>query len=176
MLNIIGALDKPSSGKVILNNIDIFTLHDKEISILRNLMIGFIFQSYNLINRTTVLKNVEISGLISGMDIKERKEKAIYLLDLLGLSKLAYSKITKLSGGQQQRVAIARALMNDPELILADEPTGNLDTKNGNEVFQLLQILAKKFKTTIIMVTHNLELAKNTDRIISIKDGKIQSN
>ena len=110
------------------------------------------------------------------MDIKERKEKAIYLLDLLGLSKLAYSKITKLSGGQQQRVAIARALMNDPELILADEPTGNLDTKNGNEVFQLLQILSKKFKTTIIMVTHNLELAKNTDRIISIKDGKIQSN
>ena len=174
LLNILGALDKPTSGKIFINNIDLFTANESELAYLRNNLIGFIFQSFNLIYRTTVIKNVEISGLLNGMKESERKRRALILLDLLGIKEKAYLKTSSLSGGQQQRVAIARALFNNPFIILADEPTGNLDTKTGNEVFYLLKKLSSRLQRTIIMVTHNDELARKTDRMIFIKDGMIK--
>lgn len=174
LLNIIGALDRPTVGKVFINDIDIFLLNDYEIALLRNNLIGFIFQSYNLINRTTVLKNVEIPGILAGMKKNERIDHALRLLDILGIKDKAKSSPSNLSGGQQQRVAIARAIMNNPAVILADEPTGNLDTKTGQDVFNLLKMLSNKFRRTIIMVTHNPDLSKATDRVIHLKDGIIE--
>ena len=174
LLNIIGALDRPSFGKLFVNNIDVFSLSDTQIARIRNSLIGFIFQSYNLINRSTVLKNIEIPGIIAGMNGKERHFRALKLLEMLGIKDKANQKPVSLSGGQQQRVAIARSLINNPAIILADEPTGNLDTKTGKEVFGLLKLLSSKYRRTIIMVTHNHELAKETDRIIHIKDGVIE--
>ncbi|MEW5840428.1 ABC transporter ATP-binding protein [Nitrososphaera sp.] len=174
LLNIIGALDKPTSGKVYINGIDVFALGDSEIATMRNHLIGFIFQSYNLINRTTVVKNVALPGIISEMSGEERNRRALKLLQVLGIGDKADFKPTSLSGGQQQRVAIARSLMNDPAIILADEPTGNLDTKTGNEVFGLLKMLSNKFRRTIVMVTHNPELAEATDRAIYIRDGMVE--
>jgi len=174
LLNMIGALDRPTSGKVFINGIDIFSLNDSQIATIRNNTLGFIFQSYNLINRTTILKNVEFPGITGGMSDNDRKRRALKLLSFLGIKDKAKYKPSNLSGGQQQRVAIARALMNDPKIILADEPTGNLDTKTGQDVFNLLAVLSRKFKRTIIMVTHNPELAAATDRAIHIRDGKIE--
>ncbi len=174
LLNIIGALDKPTSGKVYINDIDIFVLADSEIATMRNHLIGFIFQSYNLINRTTVLKNVELPGILGGMGGDERERRAQKLLEVLGIGDKAGFKPVNLSGGQQQRVAIARSLMNDPAIILADEPTGNLDTKTGSDVFALLKMLSTKFRRTVVMVTHNPELAESTDRAIYIRDGVVE--
>jgi putative ABC transport system ATP-binding protein len=141
---------------------------------MRNSLIGFIFQSFNLINRTSVQKNVEIPAIISGMNSEERHRRSLKLLRILGIEDKAWLKPVNLSGGQQQRVAIARALMNNPAIILADEPTGNLDSKTGEEVFDLLRMLANKFKRTIVFVTHNPELASRTDRTIFIRDGAIE--
>ena len=174
LMNMLGALDRPTSGKVFINGIDIFTLTDSKLSTLRNNTIGFIFQSYNLINRTTVLKNVEFPGITGGMSDNDRKRRAERILGFLGIRDKAKFKPTNLSGGQQQRVAIARALMNNPKIILADEPTGNLDTKTGEDVFGLLTMLSNKFSRTIIMVTHNPDLAARTDRAIHIRDGTIE--
>ncbi|MGA7899347.1 MAG: ABC transporter ATP-binding protein [Nitrososphaeraceae archaeon] len=174
LMNMLGALDRPTSGKVFINGIDIFTLNDSQLSTLRNNTIGFIFQSYNLIDRTTVLKNVEFPGITGGMSDRDRRRRAEKLLGFLGIRDKAKFKPTNLSGGQQQRVAIARALMNNPKIILADEPTGNLDTKTGEDVFGLLSMLSNKFSRTIIMVTHNPELAARTDRAIHIRDGAIE--
>ncbi len=174
LLNMIGALDRPTSGKVFLDGIDIFSLNDSQIATVRNNTLGFIFQSYNLINRTTILKNVEFPGITGGMSDDDRRRRALKLLNFLGIKDKARYKPTNLSGGQQQRVAIARALMNDPKIILADEPTGNLDTKTGQDVFNLLRMLSREFKRTIIMVTHNPELAAATDRAIHIRDGSIE--
>ena len=174
LLNIIGALDRPTSGKVYIDGIDIFSLRDGDIAAMRNKLIGFIFQSFNLINRSTVQKNVELPAIISDMSKQERKRRALLLLESLGVADKARFKTSSLSGGQQQRVAIARALINNPTMVLADEPTGNLDTKTGNEVFDLLRILSNKFRRNVIFVTHNQELAKKTDRIIYIKDGVIE--
>jgi putative ABC transport system ATP-binding protein len=174
LLNIIGALDRPTSGKVYIDGIDIFSLRDGDIAAMRNKLIGFIFQSFNLINRSTVQKNVELPAIISDMRKQERKRRALLLLESLGVADKARLKTSNLSGGQQQRVAIARALINNPTMVLADEPTGNLDTKTGNEVFDLLRILSNKFRRNVIFVTHNQELAKKTDRIIYIKDGVIE--
>lgn len=174
LLNMLGALDRPSSGRVYINGINIFSLNDSQIATMRNNTIGFIFQAYNLINRTTILKNVEFPGITGGMNDSDRRRRALKLLDFLGIKDKAKYKPSNLSGGQQQRVAIARALMNDPKLILADEPTGNLDTKTGEDVFNLLMLLSHKFKRTIIMVTHNPELAALSDRAIHIRDGSIE--
>lgn len=174
LLNMIGALDRPTSGRVIINDVDVFSLSDSELATMRNHLIGFIFQSYNLINRTTVLKNVELPAILSDMEGGKMEQRAMKILDVLGISDKANYKPTNLSGGQQQRVAIARALMNDPAIILADEPTGNLDTKTGQEVFDLLKMLSSKFRRTIIMVTHNPELAEATDRAIFIRDGIVE--
>jgi putative ABC transport system ATP-binding protein len=174
LLNMIGTLDKPSFGKVLINGIDIFSLGDNEIARMRNNLIGFIFQSFNLINRATVQKNVEFPAIIASMSGKERKYRSLKILEVLGIKDKAKFKPPDLSGGEQQRVAIARALMNNPTIILADEPTGNLDTKTGNEVFDLLKALSNKFRRTIIMITHNPELAEKTDRSIYIKDGRIE--
>jgi putative ABC transport system ATP-binding protein len=174
LLNILGALDRPTIGKVYLKGLDIFSLNDYEIALLRNNLIGFIFQSYNLINRTSVLKNVEIPGILAGTKKKERILRALKLLDILGIKDKAKSTPSNLSGGEQQRVAIARSVMNNPAVILADEPTGNLDTKTGQDVFNLLKMLSNKFRRTIIMVTHNPDLSKATDRVIHLKDGIIE--
>lgn len=174
LLNMIGALDRPTSGRVFIGGVDIFSLSNSEIATIRNRMIGFVFQSYNLINRTTVQRNVELPGIIRGMSRSNRVRRAKRLLELLGIGDKASFKPSNLSGGQQQRVAIARALMNNPTIILADEPTGNLDTKTGNEVFNFLRILSQKYKRTIVMVTHNPVLAEETDRAIYIKDGTVE--
>ncbi len=174
LLNMLGALDRPSSGKVFINGINIFSLNDSQIATVRNNTIGFIFQSYNLINRTTIMKNVEFPGITGSMRDNDRKRRALKLLKFLGINDKAKYKPSNLSGGQQQRVAIARALMNDPKIILADEPTGNLDTRTGQDVFNLLTLLSHKFRKTIIMVTHNPELAAATDRAIHIRDGSIE--
>ena len=174
LLNMLGALERPSSGQVFINGIDIFSMNDTQAAMIRNKSIGFIFQSYNLINRTNVLKNVEFPAIIGGMNKSERRMRATKLLNFLGLKSKLKSKPSNLSGGEQQRVAIARSLMNNPAIILADEPTGNLDTKTGADVFGLLKLLSNKFRRTIVMVTHNHELAANTERSIHIKDGRIE--
>ena len=174
LLNMIGALDRPTSGRVFIGGVDIFSLSNSEIATMRNRMIGFIFQSYNLINRTTVQRNVELPAIIRGVNSSIRVRRAKKLLDMLRIGEKANFKPSNLSGGQQQRVAIARALMNNPTIILADEPTCNLDTKTGKEVFNFLRILSQKYKRTIIMVTHNPALAEATDRAIFIRDGTIE--
>jgi putative ABC transport system ATP-binding protein len=174
LLNIIGALDKPTSGEVIINGFNIVSLNESEIAQMRNNLIGYIFQSFNLINRTSVQKNIEIPAIIMGMNRNVRRYRSQRLLDLLGIKDKGEYQPMNLSGGQQQRVAIARALINNPTIILADEPTGNLDTKTGKEVFDLLKMLTRKYKKTIVMVTHNQELALETDKTIFIRDGKIE--
>jgi len=173
LLNLLGTLDRPTSGKIIIDGIDTTKMSNNELAVLRNEKIGFIFQSYNLISRTTVLKNIEMPAIAKGVNSIVRKKKAIELLELMDIIKTSKRKPTELSGGQQQRVAIARALINDPAIILADEPTGNLDSKTGEEIFQLLKSLAKERINTIILVTHNLDLAKSTDKIIKLSDGKL---
>ena len=174
LLNILGTLDRPSEGDIFIEGVDVFSLNDHDLAYLRNNTIGFIFQSYNLINRASVLKNIEIPCIISGVSKNERLERASEIMGLLGIEDKGSFKPFNLSGGQQQRVAIARALMNNPSIILADEPTGNLDTKTGSEVFNLLKMLSNKYARTIVLVTHNPELAEKTDRIIHLKDGEIE--
>jgi len=174
LLNIIGALDRPTSGKVYINGYDIFLLSDSDIATMRNRLIGFIFQSYNLVNRTTVQTNVKLPSIIAGMSPTEANFRAMKILEALGIADKAKQKPANLSGGQQQRVAIARCLINNPAIILADEPTGNLDTKTGEDIFHMLKELSAKFHRTIIMVTHNPELAESTDRTVLIKDGSIE--
>jgi putative ABC transport system ATP-binding protein len=174
LLNLLGALDRPTKGRVFIDGIDIFSLNDSDVARIRNRKIGFVFQSYNLINRTTVLRNVEIPSIITGMPKEKRIGRASKILKLLGIEDKADFKPSSLSGGQQQRVAIARSLMNNPSIILADEPTGNLDTKTGQEVFDLLKDLSHRYNRTIVMVTHNAELADATDRSIYLRDGMIE--
>ncbi|MDE1769927.1 MAG: ABC transporter ATP-binding protein [Thaumarchaeota archaeon] len=176
ILNLVGALDRPSSGKIFIDEVDIFSLTDSEIATMRNRSIGFIFQSFNLINRTTVHKNVKLPGIIAGMSNDVADYRAMKILEALDIAGKAKQKPVNLSGGQQQRVAIARSLINNPTILLADEPTGNLDTKTGDDVFAMMKNLSHKFKRTIVMVTHNPELAESTDRSIYLRDGRIEKD
>ena len=176
VLNLVGALDRPTSGKIYIDGIDIFSMSDSQIATMRNSRIGFIFQSFNLINRTTVQKNVKLPGIIAGMSSDDAHSRSVKILEALGIADKKDQKPVNLSGGQQQRVAIARSLINNPTIILADEPTGNLDTKTGDDVFDMLKMLSHKFKRTIVMVTHNPELAESTDRSILLRDGRIEKD
>ena len=172
LLNIIGLLDNASFGKYILNGKDVTQLTEDEQARVRNKEIGFVFQAFNLLKRSSVLDNVILPSIYKGMKKSEREVRATDLLNKVGLSEQIYKKPNQLSGGQQQRVAIARALMNNPSIILADEPTGNLDTKSGNEIMEILKDLNKK-GNTIIIITHEHDIATQTKRIIQIKDGKV---
>lgn len=173
LLNLIGALDKPTKGKVIIDGIDISTLNNDQLAKLRNEKIGFIFQTFNLINRSKVIRNIELPAIIKGMPKRERIKRALELLKALGLEGLHDRRPKHLSGGQQQRVAIARALINSPQIILADEPTGNLDSVSGREVMSYLRMMNERFDTTVIVVTHDREVGEMADRIVHIKDGMI---
>jgi len=173
LLNVIGALDKPTAGKVLIDGVDISMLDSKSLAKLRNEKIGFVFQAYNLINRSTVFRNVELPTLVKGLPRDERARKVREMLDVVELPDKANRRPKMLSGGEQQRVAIARALINRPSIILADEPTGNLDSKAGKSIISFMRKLNKETGTTIIVVTHNREVADVTSRIIYLRDGKI---
>ncbi len=174
LLNMLGALDIPTSGKILVDGADITRLGERALSKFRNKKIGFVFQSYNLIERSKVAKNVELPAIVAGMPKKLRNKRVHELLNLVGLGDKLNRKPSALSGGEQQRVAIARALMNDPAFILADEPTGNLDSKTGQEIENLLLRVNHEKSATIVIVTHNLELAEGTGRIIHLRDGVIE--
>ncbi|HIQ29749.1 MAG TPA: ABC transporter ATP-binding protein [Candidatus Caldiarchaeum subterraneum] len=173
LLNMLGALDRPTEGKVIIDGIDITGLSDSKRAELRNMKIGFVFQSYNLIQRINVINNVELPLLLRGIPPNVRRDKAMHMLREVGLSHKYKNKPNQLSGGEQQRVAIARALITDPSIILADEPTGNLDSKTGKAIIDLFKQLNRKGRT-IIVVTHNMEVAYETDRIVYIRDGRVE--
>lgn len=172
IMNILGALDRPDQGEYSLGGRRVDKLTDLEMARLRNQTIGFIFQNYNLLARTPAVDNVQLPLLYAGMPRHQRREKALAALESVGLSDRVHHKPAELSGGQQQRVAIARALVNQPELILADEPTGNLDTKSSDEIMDLLASLHEAGRT-IVMVTHEEEVARRAERIIRFRDGKI---
>jgi len=171
LLNMIGALDRPTSGNVFINGVDLNHLNDNEVAGLRNREIGFIFQFFNLIPRMDAISNVELPMAISGKGRGERRKRAEELLNLVGLGDRTDHKPSQLSGGEQQRVAIARSLANDPNLVLADELTGNLDSKTGEEVMHLLRKLNKEEGKTFVFITHDQEVGRRTDRIILFKDG-----
>jgi len=173
LLNLIGALDRPTSGKVLIDGVDISRLDDEKLAKLRNEKIGFVFQAYNLIARSTVKRNMELPALVKGYPKEERMRRIKELLSIVGLSDKMYRKPKTLSGGEQQRIAIARALINDPEIVLADEPTGNVDSKAGHVIMSFFRKLNKERGTTIVVVTHDPEVAQMTDRIVYIRDGKI---
>jgi putative ABC transport system ATP-binding protein len=174
LLNILGCLDTPNSGTYILDNIDVGTLSKNELANLRSQKIGFVFQSYNLLPRTTAIENVELPLLYNkNIRSKERHNRALLALEQVQLSDRVYHLPNQLSGGQQQRVAIARAIVNNPVIILADEPTGNLDTKTSYEILTLMQELNKNQHKTIVLVTHELDIAKFSERTITLRDGKI---
>lgn len=173
LMHLLGALDLASSGSIFLDNRDIETLSESELAGIRGKKIGFVFQSFNLIPTLTALENVMLPMIFQNVPLEERKERAEDLLEGVGLGHRLNHLPNQLSGGERQRVAIARALANDPEIILADEPTGNLDTKTGQEIVSLLNSLNKKGKT-IIMVTHEPEIARYAKRTIRIKDGRIE--
>lgn len=173
LLNILSSLDNPTSGSVFIDEVDIKKLNDKKLSQLRNGKIGFIFQSFYLQPFLNVLSNVELSAAPSKMKKKERRQKAEKLLKIVGLQDKKSAMPNELSGGQIQRVAIARALLNSPDIIFADEPTGNLDKENTEQVIKILRAINKHTEATVIMVTHDESLASQADRIIRIQDGKI---
>lgn len=175
LMHIIGILDKPSTGTVNLEEHNIARLSEEKLAMLRNKHIGFVFQAYNLLPKTSAIENVELPLIYSKVSAVERKERAIKALTEVGLGDRLYHKPNQLSGGQQQRVAIARALVTNPSLILADEPTGNLDSKVSAEIIDLLKSLNKK-GNTIVMVTHERDIASEAKRIVEIKDGMILSD
>jgi len=176
LLQILGTLDKPDSGELFINGKPVHQMNDKAISNFRNSDIGFVFQFHHLLPEFTALENVAMPGLIKGGKNSEVKEKALKLLKTLKVDQRATHKPSEMSGGEQQRVAVARALINSPSVVLADEPSGNLDSNNANDLHQLFVDLKNDFNQTFIIVTHNRQLAKLADRVIEIADGKIISN
>src|SRR4030043_1865128 len=172
LMNIIGCLDTPTSGQYFLNNIDISKLNDNELAGIRNKEIGFVFQTFNLLSRTNIYGNVELPMIYSKDRIPNKKKKILEAIESVGLSESIRHKPSELSGGEKQRVAIARALVNGPSIILADEPTGNLDSVTGEEIMAIFQKLNREGKT-ILLVTHELDIAKHASRIIYLRDGKI---
>ncbi|MDD6097399.1 MAG: ABC transporter ATP-binding protein [Oscillospiraceae bacterium] len=176
LMNIIGALDRPTEGTYHLNGRDISILDDRELSRIRNSEIGFVFQTFNLIPRTNALKNVELPMLYAGKSKHERSRRAKELLKMVGMEDRYTHQPNELSGGQKQRVAIARAMANDPSIVLADEPTGALDTKTGRLVMDIFHKLHDEEGKTIVLITHSPELAKETERIITISDGSVISD
>lgn len=175
LMNIIGSLDRPTSGKYVLDGVDMIKAKDSELSGIRNQKIGFVFQTYNLIAKTNALKNVEMPMLYAGVHGKKRTERAKELLTLVGMEDRMKHLPEELSGGQKQRVAIARAMANDPAIILADEPTGALDSSTGRLVMDIFHKLHREQGKTIVLITHSPELAEETDRVITLKDGLVTS-
>jgi len=173
MMNILGCLDQPTSGTYMLEERDVSHLDDDQLAAIRNRKIGFVFQTFNLLARTTALENVMLPLIYAGLGGAERRKQALRALESVGLAHRVSHSPTELSGGQQQRVAIARALVNDPAIILADEPTGNLDSKSGAEVMAILQWLNRYRGITVVVVTHDPNIARYTSRIVHLHDGRI---
>ena len=173
LLQLLGTLDKIQRGSLVVNGRETKDLSEREVSMFRNQEIGFVFQFHNLLNEFTALENVCLPAFLNGTPKEEAEKKGLELLNLLNISSRAKNKTDELSGGEQQRVAVARALINSPSILLADEPSGNLDSKNADELYQLLLRLNKEMSQTIIVITHNKELAKLAHRTLEIKDGKI---
>ena len=176
LLHLIGGLDRPTAGEVLIDGADLFSLRDRELAIFRNNAIGFVFQFHHLLPEFTALENVMIPGMMHGRDFAVATEKAQNLLDEIGLGQRLNHKPSELSGGEQQRVAVARALINGPRLVLADEPTGNLDKQNSEALYDLILELNKKHGQTLIIVTHNELMATHAHRVIELEDGKIKNN
>ncbi len=174
LLNIIGALDRPTSGRVFISGQDLSTMNNVELARLRNEKIGFVFQSFNLIPRMTAMENIALPLMIQGLKPKDRRLRAVELLEEFGLQSKADNKPGELSGGEQQRVAVARALANDPSIILADEPTGNLDTKNSELMMETFEGLNSESQKTLVIITHNPQLASRAKRTVSIRDGRVE--
>lgn len=172
LMNILGCLDIPTKGSYYLDDEDVSKLDDEQLASIRNKKIGFVFQSFNLLAKLNALENVELPMVYGGIHLKERIKKAKEALEKVGLTDRMYHKPNELSGGQRQRIAIARAIVNNPRIILADEPTGNLDSRSELEIMEIFKKLNKD-GATIIMVTHELDIAKNSKRIITVKDGKV---
>ncbi len=173
LMNILGCLDQPTSGAYYLEGVEVDSLDDDELAQIRGNKIGFVFQTFNPLPRATALSNVVLPLIYSGMGSRQRRERAIAALEVVGLGDRLHHRPNELSGGEQQRVAIARALVNDPSIILADEPTGNLDSKSGMEIMAVVQRLNEERGITTIFVTHELQIAQHTQRIIRISDGRI---
>lgn len=173
LMNIIGALDRPTEGEYLLDGIDVCRSKDKRLSEIRNKKIGFVFQTYNLIARSTALSNVELPMLYGAVQGKERTARAKDLLRLVGMEDRTTHRPEELSGGQKQRVAIARAVANDPSIILADEPTGALDSETGRRIMDIFHRLHREQGKTVVLITHSRELAEETERIVTLKDGRI---
>lgn len=174
LMHLIGLLDQPTGGKILVENKDVSSLSDNQLSKLRNEFVGFVFQQFNLINKLTILENIILPTVYSIRKLDyDPEERAMELINRFGLAGKEYSYPNKISGGQQQRVAIARALIMSPKLILADEPTGNLDTKTGDKIMELFKELNMKDQITVIIVTHEVDVAKKTRRIIKIIDGRL---
>jgi putative ABC transport system ATP-binding protein len=173
LLHLLGALDRPTEGSIKIDGVDLSTLKDSQLADIRSKKIGFVFQFFNLLTRLTALRNVQLPLEIAGASGKEAQKRALEMLKLVGLEDRASHRPTELSGGEQQRVAVARALINNPKILLADEPTGNLDTKTGLEILQLLKQINEEKNKTLIIVSHDLRVAELADRTVNLRDGVV---